>query len=275
MPENSVIAYGKVAPVIFSLGAGIKVVRLSRSLVLKSGTSVLASEGETMSYIAKTFPKVRLPRVHRYFNVARTGSYLGTEGYIIMDYVDGPSLDSCWEWIHLEAQMNIVTQVADMINELQSKRSDTPGVIGGSMSRGKWFSDYGAGPFPTKEIFEKWINWKLALSQYYHQAAMDIPPIECPYFVLTHGDITPRNLIVDADKKVWLIDWGCAGFYPPIFEAASAKHQHHFESFAKLLLPLIHNDPDEMKQLESCSFGINRVVFSLPPGMAPAYGTEA
>jgi thiamine kinase-like enzyme len=128
-----------------------------------------------------------------------------------------------------------------------------------------------------KKIFEKWINWKLGLSKYFGRAAADVPEIEYQYFVLIHGDLSPRNLILDADNRVWLIDWGCAGIYPPIFEAASAKHQVQFPTFAQLLLPLIYNNADELAQIESCSqgsYGINRAVFSLPPEMAPAHGTN-
>ncbi|KAF2462716.1 uncharacterized protein BDR25DRAFT_320541 [Lindgomyces ingoldianus] len=273
MPQKTLIAHGKAAPVLHSLG-GVQIVRLSRSLILKSGTGVLASEGETMRYVMTACPEVRLPKVHRYFNVDSPSSYFGVEGYIVMDYVEGRSLDSCWDQLNQEAQKDLVTQVAAMVNQLQSIHSDSPGVIHGGISRGMWFSDYGAGPFPTKAVFEKWVNWKLALSKHLKQAAVEVPEISYRHFVLTHGDLSPRNLILDADNQLWLIDWGCAGFYPPIFEAATLKHQVQFRSFTQPLLPLIYNNTDEMAQLESCSYGINRVVFSLPPEMAEAGVTD-
>ena len=273
IPQEALIAYGEAAPVIHSFG-GVEVVRLSHNLVLKSGTGVLASEGENMRYVMANFPGVRLPRVYRSFNVDCPFSYFGVKGYIVMDHVDGLSLDRCWDELSHEAQKDIVTQVAAMVDQLQSMHSDNPGVISGGRSRGIWFSDYGAGPFTTKEGFEKWINWKLGLSKYFGHAAADVSQIEYSYFVLIHGDLSPRNLILDADDQVWLIDWGCAGVYPPIFEAASLKHQVHFPSFRQLLLPLIYNHADELAQLESCSFGINRVAFSLPPEMDSADRTD-
>jgi hypothetical protein len=70
-----------------------------------------------------------------------------------MDYVDGHSLDSNWDQISLDAQTNVVTQVAAMVNQLQSIHSDKPGVIGVGLSRGTWFSDYGAGTsLPRKRL---------------------------------------------------------------------------------------------------------------------------
>ncbi|KAF2027262.1 hypothetical protein EK21DRAFT_72281, partial [Setomelanomma holmii] len=182
------------------------------------------------------FPGVRLPQVYRCFSIDHSSSYFGVEGYIVMDYIESPSLDTCWDELSLGIRESVVEQVAAMVDQLQSVHCDHPGVIGGGISRGMWFSDYGAGPFPTKEVYQKWITWKLNMSKH------------------------TRN-------QVWLFDWGCAGFYPPIFEAASVKHQPKFKSFSRLLLPLIYNHPEELAQLEDCSYGINRVPFSLPPEM--------
>jgi tRNA A-37 threonylcarbamoyl transferase component Bud32 len=269
MPEEELVAYGKVALALHSLGR-TKVVRLSKTLVLKFGPTVLASEGETMRHVATKFPGVRLPQVYRCFEIDCPDSYFGVKGYIVMDYIEGPSLDTCWDKLSTDVWESVVQQVAAMVDQLQSVHCDHPGVIGGGISRGTWFSDYGAGPFPTKEVFQKWITWKLDMSKHFNRALPDALPLQCPWFVLVHGDLSPRNLVLDTSNQVWLIDWGCAGFYPPIFEAASAKHQVHFKSFSQLLLPLIYNHPGELAQLEDCSFGIHRVPFSLPPGMKSA-----
>ncbi|KAF2497004.1 hypothetical protein BU16DRAFT_617034 [Lophium mytilinum] len=209
-------------------------------------------------------PGVRLPRVFQCFNIGHP-SYFGVKGYIVMDYIDGRCLDSCWDHLSPELQKDIAVQIAAMVHELKSVRLSSPGVISGGRSRGTWFSDYGAGLFTTKEGFEKWLNWKLALSKYFKHAEMDVSNIDYEDFVLIHGDLSPRNLTLDTDNQVWLIDWGCAGVYPAIFEAASAKHQIHFLGFAELLLPLIYNSVDGMLQLEACHFGIHRASHSLPP----------
>jgi thiamine kinase-like enzyme len=42
-------------------------------------------------------------------------------------------------------------------------------------------------------------------------------------FVLTHGDISMQNVIIDKVGKLWLIDWGFSGAYPKWFEYAAAK----------------------------------------------------
>ncbi|KAH6485779.1 hypothetical protein HBI56_202350 [Parastagonospora nodorum] len=266
MPEEELISYGKVAPALHSLGR-TKVVRLSKTLAMKFGPTVLASEGETMRYVATKLPGVRLPRVYRCFNVNQSSPRSGVQGYIVMDYIDSPSLDTCWDELSLRIQQSVVKQVAAMVDQLQSVHSDRPGVIGGGISHGKCFSIYGSGLFRTKEAFQKWIDRKLYLSKRCMQTSQNTTPLQCPYFVLVHGDLSPRNLVLDTCNQVWLIDWECAGFYPPILEAASAKHQFQFESFSRLLLPLIYNNPEELAQFEGCSFGIHHVFNSLPPEM--------
>ncbi|OCK80489.1 hypothetical protein K432DRAFT_382163 [Lepidopterella palustris CBS 459.81] len=64
-----------------------------------------------------------------------------------MDYVDRLCLGDCWDQLSPELQKNIVTQVAAIVNQLQSIPLVRPGGICGGMSRVICFSDYGAGPF--------------------------------------------------------------------------------------------------------------------------------
>ena len=264
MAQQTLINYAKAGPRLHSLG-GVTVSRISQNLVVKFGTGVLASEGLTMSFVATNFPGVRLPRVYRHFNVPCQSAFFGMEGYVVMDYLDGYSLESCWSDLSTERKKAIVAQVAEMVHQLQSKRFKQPGVVGGGISRGRWFTDYGAGPFTTKQNFERWFNWKLGLGQHFNQVAKEIPSMDFQYFVVVHGDLSPRNLIVDANNQVWLIDWGFAGIYPPIFETATLSRQMHFPDFAQLLGPFIYKNDQEMVQLESCMFGLINMSATNPP----------
>ena len=36
--------------------------------------------------------------------------------------------------------------------------------------------------------------------------------------VLNHLDLSPSNIVVDNNSRIWLIDWEHAGFYPQWFE---------------------------------------------------------
>ena len=46
-------------------------------------------------------------------------------------------------------------------------------------------------------------------------------------FVLTHGDLSPRNIMVDGSKATGIVDWDNAGVYPEWAEYAFAKVLGH------------------------------------------------
>jgi thiamine kinase-like enzyme len=73
--------------------------------------------------------------------------------------------------------------------------------------------------------------------------------------VFTHQDIAPRNLILDANKKVWLIDWGCAGVYPRGFEQAVLRAQSENDAFADVVLTKLPDKSDELtRQYEAIGY---------------------
>jgi hypothetical protein len=64
---------------------------------------------------------------------------------------------------------------------------------------------------------EDWFNRKLAICQRYKHASATLQLSKFDKLVPTYQDIAPRNLIIGADGKVWLIYWGSGehlGFTP-------------------------------------------------------------
>ncbi|KAI1952927.1 hypothetical protein LOZ57_001011 [Ophidiomyces ophidiicola] len=181
------------APILYQVG-GTKVVRISHNLILKSGGRVLPRETRTLQLIAKR-TSLRVPRVYRTFQVKEQGRQFGTRGHIIMDYIDGKNLGDCWKQLTGRQKDDIVCQAV-----------------------GQLFSDFGAGPFDSNSDMEAWFNRKLAFCQRINKAPPEIPPFEFSKFVMTHQDISPRNIILDASEKIWLVDWADSGAFPPAFE---------------------------------------------------------
>ncbi|CDM29905.1 Protein kinase-like domain [Penicillium roqueforti FM164] len=103
---------------------------------------------------------------------------------------------------------------------------------------------------------EAWFNHKLDICKSVHQAPKDIPPFHFTKFVLTHNDISPRNLILDQHEQVWLIDWAYSGAYPPVFESAAISIQPFFTDFNEAVLSLILRHPEEEMQLDSIAYGL-------------------
>lgn len=229
--------------------------RLSKNLVLKGGGNVLPCEAEVLRLI-NSKSSIRVPRVHRSFQLDDETQYFGTAGYIVMDYIDGQPLDTFWNDLNDNKRKDISVQVARMIMDMQSIRISQPGPIGGGPCRGRFFTDYSAGPFKDKFEMESWFNHKLEICKTYNQAPQDIPPFKFTDFVFTHQDLSPRNLILDRDGLVWLVDWADAGAYPPAFESAALASQSSFPDFNEMVLSLLPPHPVEIRQLRSITYGL-------------------
>ncbi|KAJ5501771.1 Aminoglycoside phosphotransferase [Penicillium expansum] len=239
--DETLVALLESAPVLHHLGA-TKVVRLSRHLVMKGGGSVLPCEAKTLNLVASK-TGIRAPRVHRSFQVEDETQYFGTKGYIVMDFISGQPLDECWTDLPYDNQRQIAMQIADMIKEMQSVVISQPGPLGGGSFRGRFFTDYSAGPFKDSAEVQGWFNHKLDICKHVNQCPKDIPPFRFTTFVLTHQDI------------MWLIDWAHAGAYPPAFESAALLAQQFFTGFNEAVLSVIPRFPEEERQLDSIAYG--------------------
>lgn len=69
----------------------------------------------------------------------------------------------------------------------------------------------------------------------FKQLPKSAPRFRFSSVVLAHQDVAPRNLILDAQGKVWLVDWGYAGVYSPGFEQAVLPAQST-PAFADMVL---------------------------------------
>ncbi|KAK3943427.1 kinase-like domain protein [Diplogelasinospora grovesii] len=199
------------APKLHEFGDHLNVARISKSLVIKGGRGVRPHDSQNMVFAAETL-NLPVPKVHRAFVEDVPGPTDGTlvKGhFIVMDYVPGPTVEECW----------------DKLDETHSPRptSWTYWRASDHKLEGPWFTDNGAGPFATLQDLEDWCNHKIDICIKFNQLpwhARYLKRFRFNKLVLAHQDIAPRNLILDAQGKVWLIDWGLSGVYPPGFEQA-------------------------------------------------------
>ncbi|PYI01162.1 hypothetical protein BO78DRAFT_436455, partial [Aspergillus sclerotiicarbonarius CBS 121057] len=120
-----------------------------------------------------------------------------------------------------------------------------------------FITDYGAGPFNIALDMEDWFNRNLAISQQAGQAPATTPPFLFDNLVITHQDISPRNLIIGADGKVWLISWGSAGIYPVGMDAATlVTNRDSAPLFTYLLFEKIPKHEKFLRQLRSITYAL-------------------
>jgi aminoglycoside phosphotransferase (APT) family kinase protein len=150
----------------------------------------------------------------------------GMQQLILMERIEGTRLDKLWPSFSPLQRFLTAWTLRGYILELRKASgnyhrrhipgpmADTPQPCHGAMAL---FQDREQGPFErTRQLldyFSKWSN--------------DAPPFDSSYdsqpLVLTHGDLSMRNIIVGRDGIIWLIDWELAGFYPPFCESIATK----------------------------------------------------
>jgi aminoglycoside phosphotransferase (APT) family kinase protein len=255
--DEALIALYDTAPIIYQFG-GSRLVRISRTLALKGGSSVLPCEAHNMSFAA-AHTSIPVPKVHRVLNIRQDKlSPWGTTCFILMDYIPGVCLSDCWDSLDAATRSDVTSRVASMIQQLESVPVQDPGPMGGTQCpfRGGWFSGYGAGPFATIQELEDWMNHKLEVSQRTHHVIAGTPRFKFDRLVLTHQDIAPCNLILGSNGQLWLVDWADAGGYPPGFEqAAIAEHIHH-PDFGIEVCAKITSYPIVVMQRRSIAYGL-------------------
>ncbi|KAF7125132.1 hypothetical protein CNMCM5793_001241 [Aspergillus hiratsukae] len=155
--------------------------------------------------------------------------------YIVMDRVEGTPLDVVWKELGWFMTVRLGLQLRRFVKILRSVTSPTAGSLATGECRSSWLEDrYGlpanSGPAEIAHFFRFWANFmsmRRAMQASKQPQVPDSPdftvgvPMTIEPFVLTHHDLTPRNLLVSPSGQLSLLDWDLAGFYPVTFEYAS------------------------------------------------------
>jgi len=164
--DEKLVALFNTAPRLHHYSSN-KIVRISKSLVLKGGPDVVTSEARNMVFAAESLG-LPVPKMHRSFTASVPQSYstdMVDGHFIVMDYIAGPTVEESWQSLGKDARESTARQVADMIKTMQSCRLNDmpPGPLGSSNEKcqGPWFTDYGAGPFATRQVLQDWFNHKV------------------------------------------------------------------------------------------------------------------
>ncbi|KAL1613567.1 hypothetical protein SLS56_012253 [Neofusicoccum ribis] len=217
---------GKRGPIVSEVEGGLSVVRISDDAVVKFGFGVSQAEADNQkrAYELVDPTIARIPRVYRFFTA-------GQVGYIVMEYVEGKTLDSL-------ADPTCVGRIAHALSHFAQIRGDKPGALGGGVSRGLlWSDDLEFAPASIRDI-EEYYNTRQLKSQSLNLKGYPL--------VLCHLDVAPRNILQLEDGSICLLDWASAGFYPRLFEICTLRLnvQQHGDLNSKLL-DMVENLSDE------------------------------
>jgi Phosphotransferase enzyme family len=169
--------------------------------------------------------KIRAPIVRRVVK--------GDRVQIIMDRILGSTLAERWPHLGLISTIVLALQLRGYLRRLRSLTSKTVGSIGSGICRSYWVSDYyGLPEHATCSALDAFLGFWTAYKR--KSSSPTLPPTR--KLVLTHHDLAPRNLLVDASGNLWLVDWQLLGWYPLYFEYASMQdfEFHEWSSWARL-----------------------------------------
>jgi hypothetical protein len=130
-----------------------------------------------------------------------------------MDKIEGSTLKNCWHDLATDQRWHVVSTLKSYIDELHEVSREYyrfPGPMGsdGPVECAGPTDVFGIrppGPFNTSGEHIAHFN-----------RHRNPPPLEGSLpLVLTHNDLSMRNIILGSDQKVWMINWGRSGFYPP------------------------------------------------------------
>jgi hypothetical protein len=202
-PENVLLSLETGADLNkFSTGTSVK--QITGNKVVKYGM-VSAAEAFNMEYV-RTRTKINIPTVHLVF-------YHAGRTYIVMDYVLGSTLQDTWASFDQSERLKRASQLADVIAQLRAMpHSTTPGPPNpspGSKCEGRWFTFFGAGPFRSHHDLVMWLNRKLSIARRGGGEEMSARPMfnDAGPLVFTHQDLAARNLILDDNGNLWVIDY--------------------------------------------------------------------
>ncbi|PMB73316.1 hypothetical protein BM221_000737 [Beauveria bassiana] len=219
---------------ILLLGLMRKVVLLEPSnTVVKSGRYLDPNEADGLKVANEA--NIPSPRLH---NVIRQPRQLE----ISMDYVPGQTLEELWPNMSTDEKKSAATQLREIIEQMQAIEPP-PNYIGRCSgtgvrdTRGRFTYD---GPVCKDEAeFNEYLISSLfsKIPSVLRTAFRDHLQTD-HRIVFTHGDLAPRNIIMQDGKISGIIDWEDSGWYPEYWELVKfLEHpaQGDWKEYAELI----------------------------------------
>ncbi|KAJ7027726.1 kinase-like protein [Mycena alexandri] len=193
---------------------------LSPRLIIKSGILEGTNEAEVIRYVKKR-TTIPLPQIV----ASATGVF---DHFMVMKAIPGDPLDSVWPKMTEMQQASVIRQLRGIIAQLRALPPPNPHAISGLYGRkckdARVATMVPFGPFKNESEFNDFLV-KHAQGNFPPDPFLDeTRRLMCDNhrIVFTHGDFAPRNIMVQGDVVVGLIDWEHSGWYPEHWEYCKA-----------------------------------------------------
>lgn len=203
----------------------------------------IQTEADMMHYAATH--GVLAPKVRAVYDIYRVSPTKPVASAMVSDRLPGDRLSEVWADMSGEERKSIISQLREQISNM---RSCTQSYIGRPSNRSTCnvyepvpVVGEVCGPFTDEEHFDNWCLERVpegifGLTRRKWARWLE-KERQRPFrkFVLTHGDLSPRNIIVDGGVVTGIVDWERSGFWPEYAEYA----------FAMELFPKVHRKQEE------------------------------
>lgn len=152
-----------------------------------------------------------------------------TRDYLVMPYIEGRRLSSCWASMSWFSKIRVAWTLRRYIHQLRRIRPPYPVAPGPVGPQPRTPQGLLFGETPRHSVFHfddhaAFLNHMAVISEArFSRTGKDDPYVDSGPLVFTHHDLNMRNVIIGTDGRVWLIDFGWSGFYPPSFEQIAAS----------------------------------------------------
>ncbi|EIW61308.1 kinase-like protein [Trametes versicolor FP-101664 SS1] len=197
-----------------------RIIDLPFGLILKMSSPTKAAKEADIIRFVQRHTSIPTPRV-----VASDDAF--GDRYLVMKKVAGESLDRVWPTLEPAQRTRIVEQLRSYITQLRSLPSPHDRAIcslnGTPLFDVRITCTGPVGPFVNENAF----NDRLLETTAIYDKRATLPEYRSRLrgdhvIVFTHGDIAPRNIMVDGDTIVALIDWEQSGWCPEHWEMVKA-----------------------------------------------------
>jgi hypothetical protein len=183
-----------------------------------------------MRLVKEHAPNVPIPDIHGSLYKYKEG--VPFYGVLSMDFVPGKTLKLAWAELDEASKSRVCQDIWDLVAKIRTiSRPDDLGpelyrTVDGSPSRDPLLGS--SSDIPPRDLDDDTLRNRIytrfvdsnGLSYHDSQDLLDLLP-RSRVSVFTHGDIGPRNIIVDESGSITaLLDWESSGWFPDYWEFA-------------------------------------------------------
>lgn len=188
--------------------------RLSGGRFVKCGANVSISEAKAMEYV-RVNTSIPVPKIYLAFRHDK-------HSYIVMEFIDAETLDNAQFLLSQDQLYSVAVQLQNIIAQLWKLGGNN--VAMGSWPRGPFRNCFFRDSPPVEEFntmdeFRAYWLGRIAETGLVYESNM---VVSMQRFVLTHGDLASRNILVENGHIVAIVDWETFGWYPEFWEYMSA-----------------------------------------------------